>query len=153
MPPFRRVADHRAGPRALGILVPPGRRTLVILRPRALAWDLLPLRAGDATALCDFGRDEAAALAREVQRALEQAACGGVNPVEAVAAHDRYRVCVRAAGHVWLACPRVPGQPYQPLCFATLADAHDAAGQLATVLWPAADAEQEYYFNTQNFSR
>ena len=69
---LRRVTDRRAGPAALGILVPPGRRTLVILRLRALAWDLLPIRLHEQAVFCEFGRDEAALLARHVHAALEQ---------------------------------------------------------------------------------
>jgi hypothetical protein len=156
MPPFRRVEDCRAGPRALGILVPPGRRTVVILRPRALSWDLLALRPGEeastAAAFCDFGRDEAAGVARRVQRALEQAACAGGNLVEAVVAVRGYRVVVRAAGYTWLACPRLPGQPYRAMDFATPDEAQGAAAHLAHYLCPHAEAGQEYYFNTQNFS-
>ncbi len=34
---FRRVEGEEAGPDALGILVPPGKRTFVILRPRLRA--------------------------------------------------------------------------------------------------------------------
>ena len=43
MAPFRHVEGNQAGPNALGILLPPGRRTLVVVRPRSLAWDLIPL--------------------------------------------------------------------------------------------------------------
>ena len=46
---FRRVDDDRAGPAAMGILVPPGRRTFLILRPRALAWDLILLRRAEGS--------------------------------------------------------------------------------------------------------
>jgi hypothetical protein len=157
MPPFRRVEDCRAGPHALGILVPPGRRTVVILRPRAVSWDLLALRPGEGpgphAAFCEFSREEAAGVARQVQRTLEQAACDGGTPVEAVAGPVHgYRVCVRAGGYTWLACPRVPGQPYRTMEFATLDEACDAAARLAQFLCPAAEAGQEYYFNTQNFS-
>jgi hypothetical protein len=157
MPPFRRVEDCRASPSALGILVPPGHRTVVVLRPRAMSWDLLALRPGDGPnpAFCDFGRDEAAGVARRVQQALAQAACDGANPVETLAgpAHGGYRVCARAGGFTWLACLRLPGQPYQPVDFTTADEAHAAAARLARFLCPAADADQEYYFNTQNFSR
>ena len=51
MPAFRRVEPHQAGARALGILVPPGPKTVVILRPRGLDWDLLP-RAGRGSPRC-----------------------------------------------------------------------------------------------------
>jgi hypothetical protein len=159
MPPFRRVEDRRAGPEALGILVPPGLRTVVILRPRPLRWDLLPLRGGDGLpwppAFCDFSRDEAAAVARKVQLALEQAAGGERSPLEAVAspAGRGYLVCCRPGEFRWLACPRLPGKPYEPAVFATRDEAAAAAAALARFLWPAADAQQEFYFNTQNFSR
>jgi hypothetical protein len=132
---------------------------MVILRPRAMNWDLLALRPADGhgslIAFCDFGRDEAAALARQVQRSLEQAAREGVNLVEAMAGpmHGSYRVGARVSGFTWLACLRVPGQPYQPVDFATQHDAVEAATRLAKILCPPADADQEYYFNTQNFSR
>ncbi len=155
MPPFRRVEDCRAGPTALGILVPPGLRTLVILRPRALDWDLLPVRgAGEgAAAFCDFERDEAAGLARRVQRDLEQGVEKQASPVQAVARPEGegFWIVARAGELEWVACRRVPGQPYQAAVFATRELAAEAAQCLALVLWPDADAGQEYYFNTQNF--
>jgi len=158
MAAFRRVEDHRAGPSALGILVPPGRRTVVILRPRAVAWDFLALIPGAAVAapgaFCEFERDEAAGLARRVQRDLDRKACEGVNPVEiAGATHNGYRLCVRAGGLAWLACLRQPGKPYRAADFATMEEAREAAVRLARFVCPAADADQEFYFNTQNFSR
>ena len=69
MPAFRRVEGSQAGPSALGILVPPGARTLVILRPRALEWDLLPLQDRDE-GFCEFDRETAAGIARGIQQAL-----------------------------------------------------------------------------------
>src|SRR5947209_20579622 len=110
MAPFRRVEDCRASASALGILVPPGHRTVVILRRRAVGWDLLALLPGQGAdahpAFCEFGRDEAAGVARRVQQALAQAAQAGANPVEAVGGPGPggYRVCVRAGGFTWLAC-------------------------------------------------
>ena len=158
MTAFRRVEDHRAGPSALGILVPPGRRTVVILRPRAVAWDFLALKPGAGLeafgSFCDFERDEAAGIARQVQRDLARRACEGVNPVEVAGPADNgYRLCVRAGGLAWLACVRQPGQPYRPARFATMEEARAAAARLAHFVFPAADADQEFYFNTQNFSR
>jgi hypothetical protein len=149
MPPFRRVEGARAGPTALGILVPPGARTLVVLRPRALEWDLIALRP-DGGAFCEFGRDEAALVARRVQRALEQSAGGGA-ALESAPAGEGFRVLARAGEHVWVACRRAPGQPYQAAVFLTREAADEAAARLAQVLCPDADAGQEYYFNTQNF--
>ncbi len=158
MAAFRRVEDQRAGPSALGILVPPGMRTIVILRPRAVAWDFLALKPGAEVeahgSFCDFERDEAAGVARQVQRDLARQACEGVNPVEVAGPADHgYRLCVRAGGLAWLACLRQPGKPYQPADFPTMEEAREAAIRLARFVFPAADADQEFYFNTQNFSR
>jgi hypothetical protein len=159
MAAFRRVDDHRASPSALGILVPPGQRTIVILRPRAVGWDLLALQPGAGTgplvAFCDFEREQAARVARQVQQELAAGAYEGVNPVQTIAGPGPhgYRVCVRAGGLTWLACLRLPGQPYRPVDFATLDEAQDAARRLARFVHPPADADQEFYFNTQNFSR
>jgi len=157
MPPFRRVDAERAGPSAVGILVPPGLRTVVIVRPRALAWDLLPVRwdGSSQPVFCHFERDEAAAVARNLQRDLEHAVARGSNPVETLA-HPQgkgYQVWTRTESYCWIVCPRRPGQRYQSLLFATSGEAEAAAGQLARFLWPDADASQEYYYNTQRFSR
>jgi hypothetical protein len=159
MAAFRRVGPRQAGSHALGILVPPGARTLVILRPRSLGWDLLPARwEGDpsiAPVFCEFGREEAAQLARRLQQALEGAVARGVNPVETLGdAHGRaYQVWVRAAALVWVPCRPKAGQAYQPLLFASQHEARAAGEALARIVWPSADAAQEYYFNTQRFAR
>jgi hypothetical protein len=157
MTPFRRVDAQHAGPKALGILVPPGRHTLVILRPRGLEWDLVPARwngnACTPPVFCRFSRDEAAGVARRLQHALEQAIQGD-SPVQTVgdAKGQRFQVWLRTAEFVWVLCPRIPGQPYQPLHFASLDEATGAAERLEPYLWPDLEANQEYYFNTQNFS-
>jgi hypothetical protein len=155
MLPFRRVEDRRAGPAALGILIPPGLRTVVILRPRPLRWDLLPLRpAGQGEGFCAFDRDEAAGVARRLQRALEEAAHGGNNPVVAAAdASGRFLVSCQSCGLRWVACLRTPGRPYSPAVFSTWSEATEAAAAIAGFLRPATGAQQELYFNTQNFSR
>ena len=77
MCPLRRVEDHRAGPSALGILVPPGRRTFLILRPRALSWDLLLLRPNGAQAFREMPQNEATTLVLALYHALG----GGTDPV------------------------------------------------------------------------
>jgi hypothetical protein len=153
MSAFRRVEGHRAGPRALGILVPPGQPTLVILRPRALEWDLIPVKfQGMHSGFCQFDRDEAAAMARKIQRSLETSAA---SPAQVVAnpGGDGFLVWVPAVDLMWLVCPRLPGRPYEPLIFPSQEKGDDAVRRLAPFLWPALDAQQEYYFNTQNFSR
>ncbi len=153
MPPFRRVEAARAGPLALGILVPPGPRTQVILRPRALEWDLLP-SADENGAFAHFAREEAAAVARRVFQALEQAAIEGMDRLQTLPnSKGGFHVATAAGGFFWLVCLRLPGKPYQPQVFATAAEAQQAVNQLRPYVCPAADATQEYYFNTQNFSR
>jgi hypothetical protein len=159
MSAFRRVDARHAGTTALGILVPPGPRTFVILRPRALDWDLLPLRPGleqaQPAVFCTFERDEAAGVARRVQKALERGAGCVPGPVEVAgtAPGAGFGLCARVESYLWIACARVTGRPYQPCLFDSVAAAEMAAARLTPILWPAGDAGQEYYFNTQAFSR
>ena len=147
---FRRVEDVRAGPTALGILVPPGVRTLVVLRPRALEWDLLAI--DPVHGFRQFGRDEAAGVARRVLHALEEA---GVAQSElaplAMAKGFHARLCI--AEYTWILCRRRPGKPYEPWVFSSPAVAEQAIGEILAVLCPRQAEVQEYYFNTQNFSR
>src|SRR4051794_38728939 len=96
MCPLRRVDDDRAGPAALGILVPPGRRTFLILRPRALSWDLLLVRGAEGPAFLDMSRDEAAAAGQGVYRALREWAAGGPGAVEVVPAPEGRGAWLRA---------------------------------------------------------
>ena len=159
MPAFRRVDARQAGPDALGILVPPGRQTLVILRPRSVPLDLLPLRLGQEhmqpAAFCALGRDEAAVLARHAQDALARGAGREPNPVEVVcsAPQQRYGVCVRIAEHLWIACQRASGEAYEPAFWPSIEEAAAIVARLTPLVWPPAEAGQEYYFNTQAFTR
>ena len=153
---LRRVADDQAGPAALGILIPPGRRTFLILRPRSLSWDLLLLRAPEGTAFREMGREEANATAHALGRALEKWSLGsGSGAVETVSAPQGQGFLLRAGveGFHLLACPRRPGQAYQPAVFADADSARAAADKLAPVLCPPAGVEQELYLNTRNFAR
>jgi hypothetical protein len=155
---FHRVEPQHAGPSALGILVPPGTKTLVIVRPRALEWDLLPARwDGDGShppEFCLFTRDEAANVARRVVKSLEAAVERGVSPLESFGDMQggRLQIWLRTDELVWIVCKRVQGQTYLPLTFATPEEATHIADQLAPYVWPAAEGKQEYYFNTQKFS-
>ena len=155
---FTRIDPKHAGPNALGILVPHGAKTLVILRPRALAWDLLPARwDGDserAPQFCVFTRDEAAQVARRLIEVLEAAVASGVNPMESFGEEqgESLQIWLRTEEFVWIVCRRAQGEAYQPMIFATHQDAAAAAERIAAHVWPAADARQEYYFNTQNFT-
>jgi hypothetical protein len=159
MSAFRLVDGDQAGPRAVGLLAPPGRRTLVIVRPRALPWDLLVVhshpRTGPTTTFRDFGREEAAAATEGLCRALEEWTRGGPGRVEAVAVPGGEGYLVRGAVGIFplLACLRRPGEPYRPLVFPLLDEARQAADALAGTLCPAAGAGQELYVNTRHFSR
>ena len=158
MPVFRRVDAQRAGAAALGILVPPGEKTLVILRPRGLEWDLLPALwegdAGAAPVFCRFDRDEAALVARRVQKCLEESVLSGTNPVETFgnSVGKEFQVWVRSREFVWILCRRRAGLPYEPLVFGSHEEAVSAGRRITPFVHPTADADQEYYFNTQNFT-
>jgi hypothetical protein len=149
---FRRVEGEQAGPTALGILVPPGRRTFVILRPRGLPWDLLLCRDAEELAFRDLAHDEASAAAQALYKGLREWTEGGPGAVEVVAGCEGCRLRVRVGPLVLVACLRRPGQPYAAL-LCPEPDARAAAGRLAAVLCPPGSAEQEVYFNTRFFDR
>jgi hypothetical protein len=149
MPAFRRVEDRKAGPAALGVLAPPGRRTFLILRPRSLPWDLLLVRDDDA--FRDLSREEAAAAAQGLILALDAWAAGGPGDIEIVSTADGARVRVRAGSFGLVVCPREAGRPYRPLAFPDARSAEDAGSELAAVLRPVPGAGQELYFNTRHF--
>ena len=151
MSPLRRVLGDRAGPAAVGILVPPGPRTVVILRPRALAWDLLLVR-GDAT-FREIESHEAEALVQGLARALEDWIGGGPGRVEVLPTGQGYGVRAEVGLYPLIACPRVPGQPYEPVVFPHAEDAQTAAANISTALCPPAGTQQELYFNTRHFAR
>src|SRR5207244_5613425 len=110
---FQQVNPSQAGPTALGILLPPGRRTLVLLRPRSVAWDLVPLRPDETepfeTPFWEVERDEGARLAAELHGGLEEWAQGGLGRVEPMPAPGGRGCQVRAGiGRlVLLACAPV----------------------------------------------
>src|SRR5207244_3863832 len=142
MPAFRRVSPEHAGATALGILVPPGEKTLVILRPRGLEWDLLPARwGGDAATppvFCLFAREEAARIARRLRACLEEGVLRGANPVETFGnpLGQEFQVWVRAREHVWILCQRRPGQPYAPIVFASQEEAARAGCRITPFVHP-----------------
>jgi len=155
---FREVDPERAGPEALGILVPPGRCTLVIVRPRALDCDLIPVDPHGKMAgptFWEVGRREAAALARKLHQALEDNASGGHGRVEAVASPsgDGYRVLAAVGPFTLIACDRRPGQPYRPRELAGVTEAQREAERIAAVLCPGPAGGHELYFNTRHFAR
>lgn len=155
MCPLRRVEDHRAGPSALGILVPPGQRTFLILRPRALAWDLLLLQPGSLNAFRELPHREADRLAHQLLQALGQWSEGASGHVEEVACPESggFWVRVRVGPFDLLMCGRHPGRPYQPLTFPDAETALAAATQLRGILRPPVNVDQEVYLNTLHFQQ
>src|SRR5262249_27056896 len=148
---FRQVKAGQAGPAALGILLPPGRRTLVLLRPRSLEWDLVPLRPDETEAsespFWEVEPDQGARLASELHRELEEWARGGLGRVEPMPARGGkgYQVRIGVGRFVLVACDRVPGAPYKPAVFASVSQALAAAERIAAVLCPRAGTTQEIY--------
>src|SRR5207248_1167371 len=112
MDSFRRVEAEQAGPAALGILIPPGRRTFVILRPRALPWDLLVCRGEGDPAFAQLAHDEASACAQGLYRALRDWSAGGPGAVEPVAGPEGFSLRVLVGPFALAVCPRRPGRPY-----------------------------------------
>jgi hypothetical protein len=155
---FTRVEPQHAGPSALGILIPQGAKTPVIVRPRGLEWDLLPARwdgdSAHAPQFCLFTRDEAAGAARRFVQALEAAVKKGVNPLETfgTAQRDRVQLWLRTDEFLWIVCRRLQGQTYQPMTFASVEEAELVAAKLAAFVFPDAGVNQQYYFNTQRFT-
>jgi len=157
--PFRQVEASEAGPDALGILLPPGRRTLVLLRPRSMDWDLVPIRPdgdeGPQTLFWEVDRDEGTRLVEELHRGLEDWCFGGLGRVEPVSAPGGkgYQVRAGIGRFVLIACDRIPGAPYKPAVFDTVSAALAAAEHITVVLSPGPGAIQEIYFNTDNFRK
>ncbi len=154
MCPLRRVEGSLAGPSALGILVPPGRRTFLILRPRALSWDLLLLRPESVNAFREVSHVEADRLAHEMLQALRNWSEGASGHVEEIACPDGsgFWLRVRVASFALLACRRQPGQPYSPYTFPDVETALMAATQVRKVLRPPDKIDQEVYLNTHHFA-
>jgi hypothetical protein len=144
---FRKVEAENAGPHALGILIPPSRRTFVILRPRGLPWDLLLCRGSDDLSFREMSHDEASAAAQAVYRALRDGAV-----VEAAPQPDGCAVLLNAGPFVLIACERRPGQPYAAFASGE-EEARAAADSLGRVVSPPEGSEQEVYFNVRFFER
>jgi hypothetical protein len=155
MSAFRRVEGREAGPAALGVLAPPGRRTYLILRPRALPWDLVLLRPADASVFREMDRDEATGTAEELIRALEAWAEGAPGRVETAAAPQGHGVWLHVHAGLFslLLCPRAPGRPYEAERFTDDDTARAVAADLAPILRPPPGTQQELYFNTRHFGR
>jgi hypothetical protein len=74
--------------------------------------------------------------------------------VEAVSALDNstHQVQAEIGRFNLIVCPRQPGEPYKPVEFAAVEDAHALAEILAANLQATGSIDQEVYLNTRNFS-
>jgi hypothetical protein len=156
---LRRVPDALAGSRAVGILLPPGPRTVLIVRPRALDWDLLLLAPHEhRTRLLPFReltQTEGIQAAQELFQALSGWSCGKVpGSVEAVSAPDgsTHQVQAEIGSFNLIVCKRQPGQPYAPNEFSSPEDAWALADILSAKLRATGSIEQEVYLNTRHFA-
>lgn len=159
MAALRRVDAQRAGPEALGVLLPPGKPTVLILRPRSLPWDLLLIRRGEGsergTPFLHLDRADATSMTEGLLRALEKWYRGGPGAVEAALAADGQGTWVQAqlGSFPLLVCERQAGKPYRPAAFATPEEAQQAAAAVAKALRPPEEGDQEVYVNTRFFGR
>ncbi len=157
MSSLRRVDARDAGSNAVGILLPPGTRTVLIVRPRSAPWDMLLVRSGEGgergTPFLHLEREEAEAMAEGLCRALGRWVAGGPGTIDAAAAPDDAGFWVQAeiGAFPLIVCPRRPGQAYRPAAFATVAEAETTARALTAVLCPA--SELEVYCNSRHFER
>lgn len=150
---FRRVEADQAGPTAVGILVPPAKRTFVIVRPRALPWDLVLCQPTDDLTFQALDHSEASAMAQAIHRALREWSEGGMGGIESIAVNRGAQwLRLRLNGLVLLVCSRNPGQPYAPLTCPP-DESPCIIDRLTRYLCPAAGVEQEVYFNVRFFER
>ncbi len=154
MCPLRRVTDSEAGPAAVGLLLPPGRLTFLIIRPRSLGCDLLLVQSGQDCTFRPLRRDEATLVAQKVYRALERWIDQGDGQAAVLERPGglEFWLQVRLGSFFFLVCPRRPGQPYQPQAYTDPVSAQTAAQELARALCPPAGLEQEIYFNLHHFT-
>jgi hypothetical protein len=148
MPAFRIVHGGRAGPAALGILVPPGDRTVVVVRPRALNVDLVMVGPG-GEGFFEASRQAAGLEAQGLSQALQ----GDSVRLRVVPAGEGFHVQASVGRFLLIACSRIPGQAYRPQVFAAESEAQGTAEALHQVMCPPADAGQELYTNLSGFHR
>ena len=153
MPGLRLVSDETAGHAAVGILVPPGTRTILIVRPRSLAWDLVLVQSAANPAFREMNQAEGRETARALFEALLQWTAGGPGHAAPAVAEAGSLVWIDVGDFSLVACERRPNQPYRPMVFVREEDARQAAGSLAGILNPPPGADQEVYFNIRHFVR
>ena len=152
MSAFRCVEARDAGPAALGVLSPPGRRTYLILRPRA-PWDLVLLQPGHSSVFHELDRDEATAAAAESPALEEWAAAAPAASKRPTHRRGRASGSMSTPGRSLCCC--APARPASRIRrrFGDAESAGAAVAELVSVLHPPAGAQQELYFNTRHFLR
>lgn len=155
MSPLQRTAAHLAGPRALGILIPPGSQTVLILRPRSLPWDLVLLKSCGSTTFRTLNQSEGHQVAEALYEALVKWSDGSNGHIGAIplSEGEGLQIWMDVEDFSLIVCARNPGQPYQPLILTDSQQAEEAIGQLQAVLCPGANQKQEIYLNTRHFSQ
>ncbi len=148
MPAFRIVHGGRAGPAALGILVPPGHRTVIVVRPRSLNVDLVVARPG-AEGFFEASPQAAGLEAQCLSQALQ------TEPalLTVVSAGEGFHLQASVGRFSLIACLRNPGQAYRPHPFPTDTEAQEIAEAVRNVLCPLPEANQELYTNMSGFLR
>jgi hypothetical protein len=152
---FRRVPADRAGPGAVGILVPPARRTFLIVRARTLSFDLLLLSEARGTTFRDLDRERAERAAEALCDLLREPAPDKAVRIQTTESDDGATLGFQLRVHIgpfhFIACNRRPGQPYKALEFSAIEAANAAGGEVFALLCPVSMVEQEIYLNTRNF--
>jgi hypothetical protein len=154
MPPFRVVNGAKAGAEALGIIVPPGSRTLVVLRPRGLPVDLVMTRQSEdgTDRFMEASRQTAGIAAQELAVALQKWAQGGPGGIEVVEMETGWGIQIELGSFRLIACPRISGKPYSPWS-ETLFNVERLVEKLRMLVCPPPDANQELYTNMSQFGR
>jgi hypothetical protein len=156
MSPPRVVSGDKAGPNAIGILVPPAPRTFLIVRPRSLCFDLLVLAEAHGSAFREFEREQASRAAEALLDALCSLSSIQSAKTEVRASNsdpEALELRLHVGPFHLLVCERQPGKPYAPLHFINEISAGAAAESLRLLIAPPNGMQQEFYLNTRFFQR
>ena len=153
MSPLKLTPAEKAGPKALGILTPPGPRTILILRPRSMNWDLVLLQGVAEVRFREMSQSEARNIAEAVFKSLQSWSEGGAGELSPVpnAWQDGFQVWLDLGEHSLILCARIPGEPYLPFSFSDQSEASGVCDQLRPSLIGSIEEPQEVYFNVRHF--
>jgi hypothetical protein len=127
---------------------------VLILRPRALDWDLLLLAIPGRSLGRELAGHEAEAASRVVLGALLDGQADRPDVAQAIAlSTGGWQVQAAFGGLAFLVCPRVPGKPYEPLHCREASEAQRVVQALGAVLRPPSTMPREVYLNTRQFAR